>query len=207
MRPKTKSDNSFSKDQTQADTLAEKFPCLALPNEIQKPLITEEKEHKEDIKDPNTANDGDVVADIMAQFELDAPSREVDKSKESKKRERSRSQERSANKKTRDRSRHRSDRDRSRDRERRSERDRSRTRRRDRSRDRHRERSRSRHRNRSNERHRNRSRERRQSRERNRSRERSSVDRHMKKEISELDEDPIPGKVCLLYFFHFIAIC
>lgn len=220
MRPSKNSATTSDKGHSQVDTLAEKFPGLALPNEPQIPLVFDETEEEmKDIKkDDILTNDGDVVADLMAQFEADAPSRDT---KESKRKEKSRSPEK--NTKQRDRSRHqehRSDRGRSGDRERRPERNRSRNRHRDRSqerhrdrsqdrqrnrsRDRHRERSRSRHRNRSNERHRNRSRERRNSRERNRSRDRNrdnSAERHVKKESSELDEDPVPGKVSLLYIY------
>ncbi|XP_056637616.1 ATP-dependent RNA helicase DHX8 [Diorhabda sublineata] len=189
------------------DTLATKFPGLALPNEIQKPLYTE-KEIEEN-------EDFDIVADLMKQFEADAPSqkqvnkqrsrsssveekktlttsrsdsrsikrkksksREIDYKKE--KRCRSRSRDKKRNRRSNSRTRTNVDEDQYRNRK---ERDRSRSRDR-----RNRGRSRSRD-------------KRRDKRDRSRSRgsrrrERSSEKRFKsEKDNQEFDDEPIPGKI------------
>nr|CAH7767742.1 unnamed protein product [Callosobruchus chinensis] len=71
MQPKKKS-RSIEDEFTEADkeALAFKFPGLAIPNEPQKPLVEEEK--------PQNGDD-DIVADLMAQFEADAPSKKEQK--------------------------------------------------------------------------------------------------------------------------------
>ncbi|XP_057654982.1 ATP-dependent RNA helicase DHX8 [Diorhabda carinulata] len=189
------------------DTLATKFPGLALPNEIQKPLYTE-KEIEEN-------EDFDIVADLMKQFEADAPSqKQVNKQRSrsssveekktlttsrsdsrSIKRKKSKSRERDYKKEKRCRSR-------SRDKKR-NRRSNSRTRT-DVDEDRYRnrkERDRSRSRDRRN-RGRSRSRDkRRDKRDRSRSRgsrrrERSSEKRFKsEKDNQEFDDEPIPGKI------------
>ncbi|XP_030767436.1 ATP-dependent RNA helicase DHX8 [Sitophilus oryzae] len=190
MRPKTKDASSEINDEDKIEKsfLAQKFPGLALPNEPQKPLSDDEVE-----KDEETNNEeGDIVADLMAQFEADAPSA-VKKTK-SKETERDRHRSRSRH---RDKSRSRS-RDRRRDRSRENRRNRIRDRSRDRDRDRDHYRGRDRRRDR-----RSRSRERRRSkdrRDRSHSRGRNrdkSTDRKFKSEKGnpELDEDPVPGKI------------
>lgn len=194
MRPKKSNDTEADTSPARTDALAQKFPGLAIPNEPQIPLMDDEEDKKD------AENDKDIVADLMAQFEKDAPSTNQSKEPEHKHKERSRSRDKDSSRRRRDRSRsrHRDRRDRSRNRHR--------------SRDRHRDRSRSRHRSRSNDRHRNRTRDRR-SRERHRSRERNnrdgSVDRHGKKEL-ELDEEPVPGKVSenyAVFIYYFMQIC
>ncbi|CAH0554543.1 unnamed protein product [Brassicogethes aeneus] len=178
MRPRKSGQNS-SKASSQPDAdkndLAFKFPGLALPNESQKPM---EEEKKPADKPKEKKEDNDVVADLMAQFEAQAPSSNKEGDR---KRERSRSKER--------------DRHREGDR---SKRNRSRSRSREHHRDR---RNRSRDRDRS-RRHRSRSRERRRSRDRrSRSRERKHdkhdrVNNKNKHERSpDLDDDPVPGKI------------
>nr|CAI5828306.1 unnamed protein product [Callosobruchus analis] len=78
MQPKKKSKNLEDDEFTEADkeALAIKFPGLAIPNEAQKPLVEEEFETEEE-KLQNS--DGDIVADLMAQFEADAPSKKEQK--------------------------------------------------------------------------------------------------------------------------------
>lgn len=120
MRPKKTKQTSKNNTNLEHDTLAAKFPGLALPNEPQKPL-TPEKDTK--------GEDEDVVADLMAQFEAEAPSQTKN---EKEKRERSPERKR----RRRDRSR-----SRSRDRRRRRSRSRERSSRRRRSRSRSRRRS------------------------------------------------------------------
>lgn len=206
MRPSLSSSNSNCKSSNpKADNLAEKFPGLAIPNEPQKPLgdVEDDDEKKEE----QDATDKEVVDDLMAQFEADAPSNNQEESKKEEKPKRSRSRERHKRKerqrsKSRDRNR-----SRSRDRNRSRSRERNRNRYRDRSRDRRRDRSRSKRRRSSSDRNR---RERRRSKERNKSRDRDrnrdSVDRHVKKENIELDDDPIPGKVSLFNFIDFLTL-
>ncbi|XP_019874519.1 ATP-dependent RNA helicase DHX8 [Aethina tumida] len=163
MRPKKGNEGVQSSIPPDKDDLAEKFPGLAIPNAEQIPLSDEEQPTEENKEDT------DVVADLMAQFEAQAPS--------GSKRERS---------KSRDRKRERS-RSRNRDRERRN-----RSRSRDRTRDRKRERSRDRRRQRSRSRERRRSRDRKRSRSRDRKRERS-IER--RRHEVEMDDDPVPGKI------------
>lgn len=222
MRPSLNSSTSNTKSSNpNSNNLAEKFPGLAIPNEPQKPLTgadddsdgNDDKQNEKE-EEPD-ATDKDVVDDLMAQFEADAPSNNQESKKEEK-RKRSRSRERTR-KRERDRSKSREKkRSRSRDRHRSRSRERNRNRYRDRSR---RERSRSRHRRSSNDRsRRSRSRERRRSRERNRSRDRDrnrdSMDKHIRKENLELDDDPVPGKVknysfneFFLFLAHFCITC
>lgn len=208
MRPSLSSGSSNCKSSNpKGETLAERFPGLAIPNEPQKPLGEDDDEDnddddsKKDKAEEQDATDKDIVDDLMAQFEADAPSNNQEESKKEEKSRRSRSRERQRRRekqRSKSRERHRS---RSRERNRSRSRERNRNRYRDRSRERRRERSRSRRRRSSNDRNRrSRSRERRRSRERNRSRDRdrnrdSSMDRHSRKENVELDDDPVPGKV------------
>ncbi|KAF7286144.1 hypothetical protein GWI33_007392 [Rhynchophorus ferrugineus] len=193
MRPKKNKDVGVTDaDNGEKDVLAQKFPGLALPNETQKPVIDEESENK------HNNGDTDIVADLMAQFEADAPSA----IKESKSEEKVRRRERS---KSRHRHRSRSGgryRSRSRSRERR--RDRSRDQRRNRNRDRSRERGRNYDRDRDRRRDRqSRSRDTRRSRDR-RDRSRSKgrhIDRSIERKFKndrgspDLDDDPVPGKI------------
>ncbi|XP_044265343.1 ATP-dependent RNA helicase DHX8 [Tribolium madens] len=117
MRPKKTNQTSKVNSSHEQDSLAAKFPGLALPNEPQKPP-TPEVETK--------GEDEDIVADLMAQLEADAPSQAKNETKE--KRERSRSPERKRRRRERSRSRDR--RRRSRERSGRRRRSRSRSRRR-----------------------------------------------------------------------------
>lgn len=158
MRPATSADSaSSSKAIVPQDKLTMKFPGLAIANQTQKPLTDSESEGEEERK--KKKEDDDVVADLMAQFEADAPSKEQPTTSDDKKRKRSCSEDRDFKKSDRSGSR-----DRNRDnrrRERSKSRDRSRDRcRRDSSKDRTRNRSRDCHRNRSRERQRDRSRDR-----------------------------------------------
>lgn len=80
MRPK-KSSAGQSNAQLDAtgskEDLAFKFPGLAIPNEPQIPLSDEEDDKQDSSKvvaDEKVGEDNDVVADLMAQFEADAPS-------------------------------------------------------------------------------------------------------------------------------------
>uniref|UniRef100_A0A6P7GVK9 ATP-dependent RNA helicase DHX8-like n=1 Tax=Diabrotica virgifera virgifera TaxID=50390 RepID=A0A6P7GVK9_DIAVI len=67
MKPK-KNKSKVEADVYQKETLATKFPGLALPNEKQKPLFIDEEAPAE------KNEDDDIVADLMKQFEADAPS-------------------------------------------------------------------------------------------------------------------------------------
>ncbi|KAJ8927443.1 hypothetical protein NQ314_020113 [Rhamnusium bicolor] len=178
------------------DELAIKFPGLAIPNEQQIPLTEPEAENDKEEKVEN--DDTNVVADLMAQFEAQAPSNKVEEKSgrerekcdtlnSEKKRKRGRDRSRSPYKKRRARSRSgqrggRRDRSRSREKDRRTResgsRRRSKSKERRRSRDRN-ERSRSRDR-----------------RERSRSRGKK-MDKKIKNERNspELEEDPVPGKI------------
>ncbi|XP_023012219.2 ATP-dependent RNA helicase pea isoform X1 [Leptinotarsa decemlineata] len=60
---------------TQKEVLAKKFPGLSIPNEPQKPLDLEGNE--------NDSIDTDIVADMMKQFEADAPSKKDNIEKDS----------------------------------------------------------------------------------------------------------------------------
>lgn len=81
MRPK-KSSAGQSNAQLDAtgskEDLAFKFPGLAIPNEPQIPLSDEEDDKQDSSKvvadEKVGTEDNDVVADLMAQFEADAPS-------------------------------------------------------------------------------------------------------------------------------------
>ncbi|CAH1963662.1 unnamed protein product [Acanthoscelides obtectus] len=97
MQPRKKSRSLEEDEFTEADkdALAYKFPGLAIPNETQKPLVNEESEDEKEEKPDN--NDNDVVADLMAQFEADAPSKKEHKEAShspERKRKKSRSPER-----------------------------------------------------------------------------------------------------------------
>lgn len=192
MRPNLNSNSSCTSKyiNPKADTLAEKFPGLAIPNEPQVPFKDDEKE------ETSIATDREIVNDLMAQFEADAPSfkKEEDEQKltirqsssRDKKERRERGENRSRNK----------NRSRSRDRNRNN---------RHISKDKRRGRSRSRHRRISSDRNgrRSRSRDRRHSsKERNREKNSYSMIRHMRKEdIDVFDDDPITGKVFFLHKF------
>ncbi|XP_050431567.1 ATP-dependent RNA helicase DHX8 [Adelges cooleyi] len=165
-RMSKQSGNSMNNDIEKTDTLACKFPGLAIPNDI-------------------SSKTDDPVSGAMAELEALAPTfnekESGDSEKPSESRHMSRSRSKSHDRKYKRRSpRHRSN---SRDNH---QRERSRDRLRDKSRDRHRDRSRDRHRDKSHDRHRDRSRDRHhrgksQDRSRNRSRDRHrnrSSDRH-----------------------------
>ncbi|GJQ85215.1 hypothetical protein Trydic_g13056 [Trypoxylus dichotomus] len=80
MKPNRKNTNSTS--ESKPGTLAEKFPALAIPNEPQKSF---EQFVGDEVKSNNAEykkEDNDVVADLMAQFEADAPSKRKQKDKE-----------------------------------------------------------------------------------------------------------------------------
>lgn len=196
MRPTLTSGTRKSlKTDSKADTLAEKFPGLAIPNEPQIPLDGDPEEVKQ-----AEATDKEVVDDLMAQFEADAPSKNVESSKEEKRKEKE-----AERRQRRSRSRRR-DRSRSRDRYRSRHRERSKDRRTERWRHRRSSNDRSRRSRSRDRRSRTRSRERRRSGERKRSKERGdknrdSVDKHLKKENTEMDEDPVPGKVSTLNLY------
>nr|CAH7767740.1 unnamed protein product [Callosobruchus chinensis] len=194
MQPKKKS-RSIEDEFTEADkeALAFKFPGLAIPNEPQKPLVEEEK--------PQNGDD-DIVADLMAQFEADAPSKKEQKEDSrspERKHKKSRTPERShVSSRNRDTDqRHRSkSRERDRDRKHRDSKRRSTSRDYRRSRDR-RGRSRSRDKKqRSDSRDRKYGSRSRSKRERSPDKKRDrSTEKKFKKEHSEFDEDPVPGKI------------
>lgn len=81
MRPKKSSagqSNTLIDSTGSKEDLAFKFPGLAIPNEPQIPL-SEDEDDKQDsskvVAEEKVVNeDNDVVADLMAQFEADAPS-------------------------------------------------------------------------------------------------------------------------------------
>lgn len=192
MKPKKSNHNVTNIESIASDDLSRKFPGLAIPN---KPTNIFNDGEIDDEKE-NVKEDIDIVADLMAQFEADAPSKveEVEK-KEIKKKSPSVERKRESR---RSRSRNRG---------------RSRSRNRDRSRSRHR-RSRSRHRDKSREHYRHKSRDnyRRRDRsheryERSRNSKRSDSDRHRnrsrekkpKRDSPELDDDPVPGKVKVFF--------
>ncbi|KAJ8917644.1 hypothetical protein NQ315_005091 [Exocentrus adspersus] len=173
------------------DTLAYKFPGLAIPNEQQKPLTDIETVTEEAEED---------VTDLMSQFEAQAPSRrektkkdderEIGKGDKDNAKKRNRSPAKSPKRKRRSRSRsddRNSKRDRGKrhgsgDRQKRSRHessDYSRSRKRYRDKSRPRERSRSRHRSQS----------------RSRRKDYYSKRRSQDRKVSDLDEDPIPGKI------------
>lgn len=185
------------------DHLAMKFPGLAMPNQSQK-----------EMKSDDEGEDGNVADDMLAELEALAPSsskdskhakreRDDDRKEDKKKvkdedRKRDRSKERTRHRsRDRSRSRERKRRSSSRDRKRRSSsRDRKRKRSRSRSRDRKRERSRSRDRGRrGRSRSRERRRERSRSRERNRRDNRSSSREKNQSKKAPMPEDPEPGQI------------
>lgn len=187
MKPNRKSINSITS--SKPTSLVERFPALAMPNEPQKTIkeFLGEEDDVIKVENANEKEDNDIVADLMAQLEADAPSKKKQqqepKQNDVVKRvncERSRSKERYRS---------------------RSRRSRSRDRGRSRSRERRRSRSHEtrRHRQRSNERNRRRSPDRnRRSRSRERGRNKDKYEeRRMKRDSPELEEDPIPGKVGL----------
>ncbi|KAF5295341.1 hypothetical protein FQR65_LT01531 [Abscondita terminalis] len=168
-----------------SDNLSRKFPGLALPNQAPNDLTPE----KQDIKDEKTS-DTEVVDDLMAQFEAQAPSKshpaliETPPKREKVKERRSRSRDRGK----------RNRRSRSKEKDRHRRRSRSRSRHRDRHKD---SRNRSRDRDRYN-RHRNRSRDRHKSRSRSGSRERyggKHFEKKIKRESPDIEEDPVPGNI------------
>lgn len=171
------------------DGLAEKFPGLAMPNDQQVSMNSDDEKDEKDKKEKNekkniTKNERSVADDMMAELEALAPSTKEnanEKDSKIKKRERSRS---------RDRHRHRS---RSRDRKRSRSRDRKRSRSRDR-RKRSRSKDRARRRSRSRDKHRqkNRNRSRSHSPERSR-RNRSPPSR--KRSATPISDDPEAGKI------------
>lgn len=81
MRPK-KGQSKQEIVNIEKDDLAHKFPGLALPNEPQIPLSDDEQ--KEEVSN----KDNDIVADLMAQFEAEAPSASHSTSADDKKRKR-----------------------------------------------------------------------------------------------------------------------
>lgn len=186
MKPKKGNQISSNVITNATDDMSQKFPGLAIPNKPLEPL-SDEVESDDDTK--KNKKDLDIVADLMAEFEAEAPSKtdhKKDKSppvNEKKERNRKRSKSKSPSDRYRSRSRHR----RSRSRERSSRRDR------DKSRDRYRRKSRDRRRDRSNERS-DKYRNRRSPSYRDRTNDRSRT-KKMKRESPELDEDPVPGKI------------
>ncbi|KAL3268520.1 hypothetical protein HHI36_007629 [Cryptolaemus montrouzieri] len=212
MKPKKNAIKTVFSDEK--NSLAQKFPGLAIPNNDP---IPPEKLNKEEVSgDLVSKEDANVVADMMAMFEADAPSSNLEKNEEhnsrnrskeiSEKRSRSHSRHRKEDKRKSSRSRHRSRskgrRSRSRGRRSRSKEKESRPRgrrsnsreRRSRSRgDRQRTRS-GRSRSKSKDR---RSKERYRSRSRDRKGERNKDHYKMKKEREnlDLDDDPVPGKI------------
>ncbi|KAI4460463.1 atp-dependent rna helicase [Holotrichia oblita] len=176
MKPNRKNINSMIA--TKSSSLVEQFPALAMPNEPQRTITEFLGEEIDTIKVETTKDDDDIVANLMAQLEADAPSKKQ-KLQQPK-------QDDNLTRKNRQRSRSRS-----------KERYRSRSRR-SRSRDRRRSRSHEsrRHRQRSNERNRRRSPDRsRRSRSRGRNKDKYGDERRMKRDSPELEEDPIPGKI------------
>ncbi|KAI4460494.1 atp-dependent rna helicase [Holotrichia oblita] len=176
MKPNRKNINSMIA--TKSSSLVEQFPALAMPNEPQRTITEFLGEEIDTIKVETTKDDDDIVANLMAQLEADAPSKKQ-KLQQPK-------QDDNVTRKNRQRSRSRS-----------KERYRSRSRR-SRLRDRRRSRSHEsrRHRQRSNERNRRRSPDRsRRSRSRGRNKDKYGDERRMKRDSPELEEDPIPGKI------------
>ncbi|XP_060529448.1 ATP-dependent RNA helicase DHX8 [Cylas formicarius] len=191
---KPKKDGAYKQEKpVEKGSLAQKFPGLAIPNEPQKPLTPVEN------LDSKKDDDKDIVADLMAQFEADAPSVKTNNEKELARRRRSTSTHGSKSRSKR----------RSRSKSRERQRDRSREKRRERSRDRHygrdrrsdQNRSRERHRSKSKSRYRSRSREKKIRNKRDRSRSRNRRERSFERKIKydksnlEIDDDPIPGKI------------
>ena len=82
MKPKKEQSHSEVKSD-QKESLAYKFPGLALPNEPQKPLGDDDPK-KADLN----VEDNDIVSDLMAQFEAEAPSASKIQTKEERKRNR-----------------------------------------------------------------------------------------------------------------------
>lgn len=203
MRPKT----AKSKDEVKfdhKDEMAQKFPGLAIPNEPQKPFSDEEE--KTEQKKQIANEDDEIVADLMAQFEAEAPSANKPTNLETngRKRERSRSRHRERSRSRDGRNDHRRDRrhkysrsrsrDRSRDRYRKREHDRDRDYEKVRDRDRRRERQRSKSRGR--ERSRDRKDNRRLGDKYKGPRDRSNEKKIKNDRVSpELDDDPVPGKI------------
>lgn len=77
MRPSKSSQGTSNQPTEKSDSLAYRFPGLAIPNEPQIPLSDGEDERK--TQEKAKADDNDVVADLMAQLEADAPSSNVKK--------------------------------------------------------------------------------------------------------------------------------
>ncbi|XP_023311551.1 ATP-dependent RNA helicase DHX8 isoform X2 [Anoplophora glabripennis] len=179
MKPKNKS----GEDQKvqEKDSLAQKFPGLAIPDEPQKPLTNFE------LTDENDEKMTDTVADIMAQFEAHAPSSKEKEKRDSRKEGSQSPQRKKVKKSTKSPSRRRRSRSRSYQRDSKRNRSRSKDRRSRREREQRDGRNRSRHRQRSRERSRSRSRDKRKDHfNRRHNHDRGSP---------ELEEDPITGKI------------
>lgn len=90
MKPGIGTGSSFEEFETGKDSLALKFPGLAIPNEKQVPLCLPKDESKDQVTESKVKverkHDTNVVDDIMLQLEANAPS----SSKQVKRRERSR---------------------------------------------------------------------------------------------------------------------
>lgn len=192
MKPTKNTTSSSSVKNGNADNLALKFPGLAIPNKPQKLLIEMDNlELKKEIK----RSDNDVD-DIMDLLEAQAPS-SSGKSKEISDDNKHHSESESkqlSRKRQHERPEHR---DRSRDRRTRRSKSKERKTIRNRSRSRHRSRSRSRHRSKSRSRRRSREGYRRgKHRSPSRSREsRSKQNITSVRDSSEVEDDPVPGKV------------
>ncbi|XP_050310785.1 ATP-dependent RNA helicase DHX8 [Anthonomus grandis grandis] len=202
MKPKKGQPKKGDIDRIESDGLAFKFPGLAMPNRAPEPM-SDPEEKDDDAKGKISNQDNDIVADLMAQLEADAPSANKAKACSPAKRQRSRSKSRHRSKsRSRSRDRRRDRRDRHSDRTRNYDKDGrnyDRDRHRGDRRARDRDRDRSRERNRSRERRRSRDRKERRSRSRSRSRrDRRSDDKKYKfdrRGSPELDDDPVPGKI------------
>ncbi|XP_023311553.1 ATP-dependent RNA helicase DHX8 isoform X3 [Anoplophora glabripennis] len=199
MKPKNKS----GEDQKvqEKDSLAQKFPGLAIPDEPQKPLTNFE------LTDENDEKMTDTVADIMAQFEAHAPSSKEKEKRDSRKEGSQSPQRKKVKKSTKSPSRRRRSRSRSYQRDSKRNRSRSKDRRSRREREQRDGRNRSRHRQRSRERSRSRSRDKRKDhfnrrhnpdrkrRQRQESRQTHNQRHNHDRGSPELEEDPITGKI------------
>ncbi|XP_044754578.1 ATP-dependent RNA helicase DHX8 isoform X2 [Coccinella septempunctata] len=212
MRPKKKKSSLGPSNSLEKEELAEKFPGLALPNSDPIGADILEVGENEPKADPPNKEDENVVADLMAFFEADAPSNKMDENGDTKastdkmeskshsklrdsKRKRSRSRNRrSRSKEKKRRSRSRDKRSRSRGRRSRSRGRRSRSRGRrsrsqgkDKIRNKNRD-SRSRSRGR-------RQKERYRSNSRDKKYKRDIDDSKRNRDTADLDDDPVPGKI------------
>ncbi|KAI4460487.1 hypothetical protein MML48_5g00017484 [Holotrichia oblita] len=73
MKPNRKNINSMIA--TKSSSLVEQFPALAMPNEPQRTITEFLGEEIDTIKVETTKDDDDIVANLMAQLEADAPSK------------------------------------------------------------------------------------------------------------------------------------